>query len=326
MVRIRKTARLALVGLVLAALLLPLAGCDTAVPPAPSSGTLAVAGTLVPDLPLDVYAYVRQPQPTLVPDDLLDLPADLSVVSLAMWGVAGDADFTWGGALTMGSLDEAVRAVSDIPSDAGVWTKLDGAVIYFVKTGTAAADTMKAAIADGRLVNYDFQPGIDALAFYPDGGSTVALGAAAAVPGDALINLITANATSELKALITTLTKSSGLQVVTAGLYAAAPVDISTIAEHPTLPFLLSQNAGILVSVKSSWPGFVIGFLANNAIGGAGYEQGTLGGQEVYRGTIDTGGGAQVPVVIRVSGNRIFAALSGQQAYAEALIAGIRSP
>lgn len=325
--RIWKSTWLALIGLLLIAIVLPLAGCDTAVPPAPTSGTLAIATTLVPDMPLDVYAFIRQPQPTQLPDDLLDLPTSLSAVSLAMWGVVVDNSFTWGGALTLASADQAAQAVADVPSDAGVWTKQDGAVVYFVdEVNTTAAAAMKSAISNGQLVNYSFQPGIDALSFYPDGGTKLALGAAVAVPGKALIKLITAGATEETTALVTTLTKSSGLQVLSAGLYAAAPVDIRTIAQHPTLGSILSLNAGVLVSVKSTWPGVIISMLAGNAISGAGYEKVKLGDLEVYRGTLDAGGGVQVPVVIRVIGNRIFAAISGQQSYAEALIEGLRSP
>lgn len=324
---IRKTAWLALVGLLLITVILPLAGCDTAVPPAPTSGTLAIASTLVPDMHLDVYAFIRQPQPTQLPDDLLDLPTSFSVVSLAMWAVAADNTFTWGGALTMVSTAQAAQAVADVPADAGVWTKQAGAVVYFVdEVSTTAAAAMKSAISNGQLVPYSFQPGIDALSFYPDGGTEIALGSAVAVPGGALIKLITAGATEETRALVTTLTKSSGLQVLSAGLYAAAPVDIRTIAQHPTLDSILSLDAGVLVSVKSSWPGIIISMLAGNAISGAGYEKVKLGNIEVYRGTLDAGGGVRVPVVIRIIGNRIFAAISGQQSYAEALIEGLRSP
>ena len=326
-VRIRKAAWLALVGLLLIAVVLPLAGCDVAVPPAPTSGTLAVAQNRVPDMPLDVYAYIHQPQPTVVPLELLQVPADLKVASLAMWGVVANNNFSWGGALTMTSADEAAAAVADVPSDAGVWTKQDGAVVYFVdETGTAAAATMKSAISNGKFVNYNFQPGIDALSFYPDGDTMQVLGAAAAMPGDALVNLVTRGATDETKTLVNTLTKSSGLQVVSAGLYAASPVDIRTIARNPTLESILSLNAGVLVSVKSTWPGVIINFLADRAIAGAGYDKVKLGDLEVYRGTIDVGGGTRVPVVIRIMGNRIFAAISGQESYAEALIEGIKGP
>ncbi len=322
----RKKAWLALAGLLLVALLLPLAGCDLPVPSPPTSGPLAVAETLVPDIHLDVYTYIEQPQPTVLPLEILQAPADLSVVSLAMWGVTTDTAFAWGGALTMTSPDEAARTIADVPSDAHIWTKQDGAVVYFVdEDGTTAAANMKSAISGGNLVKYNFRPGIDALSFYPDGGSTLALAAAAAEPGDALVKLITAQATEETKSLVSTLTKSSGIKVVTAGLYAAAPIDIRSVAQHPTLQSIIDLNAGVLVSIKSDWPGFIVGMLAGNAISGAGYEKGTLGDIEVYRGSIDAGGGARVQVVIRVSGNRIFAAISGQQSYAEALIAGIHT-
>ena len=146
------------------------------------------------------------------------------------------------------------------------------------------------------------------------------------MPGDALVNLVTRGATDETKTLVNTLTKSSGLQVVSAGLYAASPVDIRTIARNPTLESILSLNAGVLVSVKSTWPGVIINFLADRAIAGAGYDKVKLGDLEVYRGTIDVGGGTRVPVVIRIMGNRIFAAISGQESYAEALIEGIKGP
>jgi hypothetical protein len=322
----RKITRTAALLALLAALLVPLAGCDEAVPAPPTSGPLAVGTAMVPDIDLDVYACVRQPAPTQLPRELLGIADDLDAVSLATWGVVSGDTFTWGGALTMASPDEAAAVVSAVPDGTGVWTKQNGSTVYFVREGTPAAADMKAAIAEGRFVNYSFQQGIDALAFYPDGGATMALGAAVGAPDDALTGLITANATADTRTLITTLMKSAGLQVVAAGLYAAAPVDLRVLADSPSLSSLLEMDTGVLLSVKSKWPGIVVGMLAGSAVGGAGYEKGTLGDLEIYRGTLDTGGGTRVPVVIRISGNRIFAAVSGQESYAEELITSIRSP
>ena len=61
-------------------------------------------------------------------------------------------------------------------------------------------------------------------------------------------------------------------------------------------------------------------FLENN-----GYVETKLGGLTLYQGFLYVGGVKTMPILVRIEGNRIFAAMAGSESYAEALITGINS-
>ena len=79
----------------------------------PASG-LMLSSTLVPDTDFDVYVYLKQEEPTVVSSSIVGTPADVSVIALALWGVAGEDAFTFGGALTFTGPDDA-GAIHDQP-------------------------------------------------------------------------------------------------------------------------------------------------------------------------------------------------------------------
>ena len=53
------------------------------------------------------------------------------------------------------------------------------------------------------------------------------------------------------------------------------------------------------------------------------YTETELGEFTLYEGSLDIGEGKSIPVLVRIEGNRIFVAVSGQKSYAETLITSI---
>lgn len=73
------------------------------------SGSIAneLAATRVPNLDLDVYLYHNQGSPTTVPKDLTGSSMDISVDSLAIWGIINANTYALGEALTFNNVDDA---------------------------------------------------------------------------------------------------------------------------------------------------------------------------------------------------------------------------
>ena len=117
-------------------------------PPPPPPPTFNLASTLVPNTDLDVYVYVQQEHPTIVPKDMINAPFDLEVESMALWGIPADDDFTFGGGLTLSSAADASKIHAQITPREEIWTALIDRTIYFVHGSGTAAQTLKTAISN----------------------------------------------------------------------------------------------------------------------------------------------------------------------------------
>ena len=98
---------------------------------------------------------------------------------------------------------------------------------------------------------------------------------------------------------------------------------ISEIAKKADLASILELDVGILASAKSAWPSIVVNPIVGAALETAGYDKVKLGELTIYKGYLDVGNGKTVPVLFRVKDNRLFAAVSGKESYAEALITNL---
>jgi len=115
-----------------------------------SSGTENIGGiattlaaTLVPDINLDVYIYIKQLAHTTVPRNLIGLDIDIQIDSLAIWGVIKDDVYSIGGILNFPNTLEAGKLYSKLPQQSDVWTKLVGSSIYVVQGSDVPAETLK---------------------------------------------------------------------------------------------------------------------------------------------------------------------------------------
>lgn len=311
----------------LAVLLLALpvagAGCDRGAP-APSPAAGALARTLVPDLPLDIYLYLKQEQPTLLPAGTLGLPADLSVVSLAVWGVAQEDDFGYGYGLTLSSTQQASEVYQRAASGLEGWTRLAGNIIYFVPGSGAVAQSLRRAIEADDFKPYDDAEGLEAAAALPATGGKIAV-LALAKPSPQLVGVLTRDVDEGGRGLIELVLRLVNLKVVAASLYAPGQIDVAgLIADFEAGGITADRDLGVLAMVRSGLPGLAVKPAVAKILDEQGFQRTGAGGANLYRRSWATGAGGNTYVIVRVEGNRVFIAVSGRESYAETLISAVK--
>ena len=288
---------------------------------APSAG--ALSSTLVPNMNLDVYVYVKQDSPTTLPADMINAPIDIEVELLAIWGVSTEDDFAFGGAFALTSASQATKVYSQIKPRSDVWSKLSGSTIFVVQGSGTAAESLKRAIANNDFKYYNDSKGLRAVATLPDGGATKLAGVAIAKPSKALINYITKGRDTEGLRMVNTILAIARLDVIAAGLYSPEQIDVAGLAIAMEREGGISHlDLGILVLLKSGLPGFVVEPAVKKILTEAEFNETSLGDLTLYQGSFDTQGQA-VPVLVRIEGNHVFAAVSGKESYAQTLITSI---
>jgi len=291
-------------------------------PQAPSPSVLS--STLVPNIPLDVYLFAKQSSPTTIPADIINAPQDVNIESLAVWGVPAEGDFTFGIALTLTSDSEA-SAVYDVIELEDGWKKLSGKTIYFVCGFGLAAESLKTAISNNDFKYYDDEESLNAAALLPDGSTTELAAVALAKPGKGLIDFIIKATNAKRPDQIDLILKLANLKIVASGLYSQHQIDVAEIAKVIYGGGRISDpNLGLLVLVKSGYPGFMVEFAAERFLERSELKKAKLSELSLYKGSWDIDGGETVHILIRIEGNCIFAAISGQESYAETLITSVQ--
>jgi len=300
-------------------------GCEEEVrqPIAPSPSELS--STVVPNMPLDVYLYAKQDNPTTIPANLIDATQDITIDSLAVWGVPTDDDFAVGIAVALTSDSEASIVYDEITLEEYGWKKLSGDTIYLVQGSGTAAESLKTTISNNDFKYYDDSESLKAVALLPDGGTTKLAAVALVKPSDALIDFITKAANTEGSDLINIVLNLVNLKVAVSGLYSPNQIDVAEIAEVTDIGGdIHNLDLGLLVLVKSGLPGFIIEFATEKFLTRYQFTESKLDELTVYKGSWDTHDGEAVHVLVRVEGSHLFAAVSGQEAYAETLITSVQ--
>ncbi len=285
---------------------------------------IELSSTLVPNTDLDVYIFVKQEKPTTVPKDISGTPFGVVVESLALWGIPTEDAFTFGGGLTFASPADAASIHTQIPGQDEIWTVLSNRTIYFVQGSGVAADILKSAISKNDFKYYDDREALKEVSLFPSGGTTKLAGIAIVKPSKTLVRLVARNVVPEASDIINALLMWARLQVITVGLYASQQIDVAEITKDTELINIWESDLGILASVKSGLPGFVVSPIVKKLLDNAGYVKTNLGELTLYKGSFDAGNGKIIPIILRVEGNRMFAAISGEESYAETLIASIK--
>jgi len=301
------------------------AGCQEEVeqaPAPPSPGELS--STLVPNTPLDVYVYAKQDSPTAIPAEMVDVPHDIEVESFALWGVPAEDKFALGMGLTLTSARDASKVYAEIDLEKSGWKKLSGNTIYLVYGSGAAAEAVKTAISNNDFKPYDDSESLKAAATLPEGGTTKLAAIAFAKPSKALIGFLTKDADREGLEMINLVLKLVNLKIIAAGLYSPHQIDIAKLARAMESDRSISKlDLGVLVLVKSGLPGFLVEPAIEKLLTQKGFTETNLGGVTLYEGSWATNAGEALPVLVRIEDNYIFAALAGQQSYAETLITSV---
>lgn len=299
-------------------------GCQEEVTQSPATSTHSdLSATLVPNIDLDMYVYVKQDNPTTVPKGLVGTSLDVVVESLALWGIPTEDAFILGGGLTFVSAVDATKTHAQIPGQAETWTKLSDRTIYFVQGSGIVAETMKAAISKNNFKQYDDQNALLEVALLPDSGTTKLAAIGIVTPSETLTELIAKNINLEYSGIINILLTQARLQVVAVGLYAPQQIDVAEITQKIERGSILEFDLGILALIKSGLPGFIVSPIVKKVLDNAGYVETTIGELTLYKGSLDVGNGKDIPILIRVEGNRIYATVSGQESYAQTIITNV---
>ena len=300
-------------------------GCHEEVTQPIAPSTSALSTTLVPNVSLDVYLYAKQVNPTTIPEEMINASQDVSIESLAVWGVSANEDFAFGIALILTSNSEASKVYDEITLEEGGWKKLSGNTIYLVHGSGLAAESLKTSISTDDFKYFDDNESLQAVVSLPSEGTTTPAAVAVAKPSKALIDLITKATDTQRSDLVNVILKLVNLKVVAAGLYSPHQIDVAEIAEVIDRGGNIHDlDLGLLVLVKSGLPGFIVKLAIEKFLAQSEFTEAKLGELALYKGTWDTQEGKTVHVLVRIEDNHIFAAVSGQESYAETLITSVQ--
>jgi len=299
------------------------AGCEeeeVEIPTTAPPSRMGLSSTLVPDTDFDVYVYVKQDNPTPILKDILGTPFDVSVDSLALWGVTTEDSYAFAGGLAFTSPNNAADVHEQVPVHGNIWTSLSNHMIYFVHGSGTTEDALKSTISNGNFKNYDNELVLSELLVLPEGEETKLIAVAAAVPHQALANLLAKYTVPEASSLLNILMTTANVEVITAGFYSQRQINVAEIAKDIKLSNILASEMGILVSVKSAWPEIIVSSIVSAALESAGYEKTYLGDLEIYRGNLTLDNADALPLLFRIVDNRLFVAVSIRESYAQKLI------
>ena len=243
----------------------------------------ALAETKVPDLNLDLYLYVKQANPTVVPADLVGSTTDIDLDSLALWGIVENNDYSIGGALNFCDAADALTGYSLIPAETGLWTMLSGRTIYAVYGSGAPFERLKSAIINNNFKKYVDAQALNEVAALPYTSTNKPIMIGVLKPRPEVIKLIENHIDTDFSRTIDNLTPWAQPQILTLGLYSSQPVSVADIQNRLENGTLWDLNFGVLASVISAGPASVFSATADKYLADNNYEKIKLENITVYR-------------------------------------------
>jgi len=302
-----------------------LGGCKRAPAEEPAASAMQVSEHLVPDVPLDVYVYLEQDRPTVMPAGTLDISRDAEVVSLAIWGVPyEDADFSIGGALKFTGKEQAASVHGDMQVGADTWLKLNGDTIYVVKGNGAAAATLRTALENGRFKRYDDIDGLAAAQQLPEGGADEMVAIALVRPSTALIHYITADVENENVDTATGILALIKLKTVAAAGYTADYVSGERLTAIANSGQITDPGISLVAIVDASLPGIIAGPLVENFLSEQEFAAETCGEVQVYIKGQALETGEMMHLAVSVDGSKLVVASAADRGKAIKLVLDAR--
>jgi hypothetical protein len=279
---------------------------------------------MVPPVDLDAYIYVDQQTPTRVPGSLTGAPVDISVQSLAIWGILNsETQYSVGGALTFTSAADAAAVFGQIPRLAGIYTKLSDRVIYFVHGAGGPAESIKSAIANNTFKRYDDKAALAEVSLLPAGSTTRAGVVGIVKPSKAALDLVERYLGKATAAQIGSVLSDAKTRIIAFGVFGSQPVDVADMVRRISNKTVWDMDLGVVMSLDSVYPGFVFSPAATLSIRNQGLPAVDVGGLDAYLYSVKVADGKAISVYLNVSGNHVFAAASAKDSYARTLLSGI---
>lgn len=292
-----------------------------------TSGTTAteLAATMVPTANLDVYIYANQQAPTVIPKSLTGADADISVQSLAIWGIANnDTQYTIGGALTFTNSTDASAVFAQIPHSTNIYTKLSDRTIYFLQGSGASAQTIKSAIDNNNFKPYDNKEALSEVSKLPSGGTTNPGLICIIKPDPAAVNLVKQYLGQNTADTVNSVFSDAKPGIIVLGVFGSQPLNLADMVQSVSDNTIWNMDLGVVVSIKSIYPGFIFSPIAGHVISNQGFPEVKIGGLTAYKDSVNLGNGKTIPIYLNVSGNNVYVTASGNDSYAQTLLTDIK--
>jgi hypothetical protein len=296
-------------------------GCKSGI-----AGTAAaeLEATMVPPVDLDVYVYINQQVPTKIPKNLIGTSSDISVQSLAIWGIiASSTQYTVAGALTFTSPADASTVFGLFPAISDIYTRLSNNTIYFLRVSGPSASSFRSAIDNNNFKHFDDSRALEEVSKLPYGGTTNPGIIGVVKPTQQAVDLAKKYVDSNTANTLQTVYSNGKPSEIALGVFSPQPLDLANIAQQSSNGTIPTIDLGVVVAISSAYPGIIFSPVANRAIAGQGYPEVKVGNLTAYKDSTSLGGKA-VSIYLNVSGNQVFVAASPSDSYAQTLLTGIR--
>src|SRR4030042_2039756 len=181
----------------------------------------------VPNVELDMYAYAKQKVLTTVPADVANLPHDIAVESLAVWGVTDAETMAFGIGLTFDTEQTARDIYPKITGSDDVWKFLRSNNLYVVKGSGMGSAALQNAIKNNDFKDYDNKQLLEAANLLPQTVRAKLIGIAMAKPSKQMLNFAGENIDIGNLAQIKEILNLANLEVLIGGLYSPNSINIA---------------------------------------------------------------------------------------------------
>jgi hypothetical protein len=299
-------------------------GCLGEVEQIPFSNAGSLSALLVPDSNLEFYVYAKQDRPTIVPATIINLSHDVRVDSMAIWGLPSDKALAFSAGLTFTTDKDASEIYASIEIEKDTWKLLRDNKIYVVRGVGKAAETLKTSISNNNFIRYTNESVLESVAMLPRGDRTKMLALAVAKPSKQVLDFAAGYMGTKDFEQVNRILKLLNPEMVMGGLYSPHQINVAKaigVFERGGNPS--SLDAGMLISIKSGFPGFVINSVVSNILKDYGFIESRLADFTVYKGFWSAPGDNIIPVFVRIEANYVFVSISAQEEYAQIMLTSI---
>jgi hypothetical protein len=282
-----------------------------------------LAATLVPDINMDVYIYIKQLVYTTVPRNLIGLDIDIQIDFLAIWGVIKNDVYSIGGMLNFPNALKASNLYSKLPQQSDVWTKLVGSSIYVVQGTGVPAETLKKAINNNKFKHYNDSNALGQVASMPYSNSIKPVAICIVRPSQASIDILKQYVDLKTVNTVQSIYTWTKPQIIVVGLYSPETIDIADLDQKINNKTLPDADLCVVASANSVFPGFIVSPIATRLLKNERFTKIISGNLTEYQTSINIGNGQSIPALLNVAGNRVFATVSENEPYAQTLMSNI---